>query len=83
MAERLCRQFSLAEIQSATGVFSKEHEIGKGGFGKVYKGLIHNGSVYVAIKRLLASNANHGKGQGQTEFAAEIETLTQFRLPTS
>ncbi|XP_047973349.1 receptor-like protein kinase ANXUR2 isoform X2 [Salvia hispanica] len=79
MAEQLCRQFSLAEIQSATGDFSDEHVIGNGGFGKVYKGLIENGSVSVAIKRRLASNPSQGKGQGQTEFAAEIETLTQFR----
>ncbi|KAL1541999.1 non-specific serine/threonine protein kinase [Salvia divinorum] len=71
-----CCQFSLAEIQSATGDFSNEHVIGNGGFGKVYKGLIDNGSASVAIKRGLAGQ---GKGQGQTEFAAEIETLTQFR----
>ncbi|KAL1541994.1 non-specific serine/threonine protein kinase [Salvia divinorum] len=75
----VCRQFSLAEIQSATGDFSDEHVIGNGGFRKVYKGLIDNGSVSVAIKRGLASNPSQGKGQGQTEFAAEIETLTQFR----
>ncbi|KAL1541988.1 non-specific serine/threonine protein kinase [Salvia divinorum] len=73
MAEQLCRQLSLAEIQSATGDFSDEHVIGIGGFGKVYKGHIDNGSVSVA------SNPRQGKGQGQTEFAAEIETLTQFR----
>ena len=81
MAEQLCRQFSLAEIQLATGDFSDEHLIGNGGFGKVYKGLIDNESVSVAIKRRLASNLSQGKGQGQgqTEFAAESETLIQFR----
>ncbi|XP_057808767.1 putative receptor-like protein kinase At5g39000 [Salvia miltiorrhiza] len=72
----LCRQFSLAEIQSATRGFSDAYIIGNGGFGKVYKGLIDTESVTVgvAIKRL-ASNSN----QGETEFAAEIETLTKFR----
>ncbi|XP_047946332.1 receptor-like protein kinase ANXUR2 [Salvia hispanica] len=49
------------------------------GFGKVYKGLIDNGSVSVAIKRWLVSNPSQGNGQGQTEFTVEIETLTQFR----
>ncbi|KAL1534597.1 non-specific serine/threonine protein kinase [Salvia divinorum] len=77
MAEQLCRRFSLAEIQSATGDLSDEHVIGKGGFGKVYKGFIDNGSITVAIKRRLATNPDHG--QGQTEFAAEIETLSKFR----
>ncbi|KAL1549638.1 Receptor-like protein kinase ANXUR2 [Salvia divinorum] len=75
-AEQLCRRFSLAEIHSSTGDFSEEHAIAKGGFGKVYKGFIDNGSV-VAIKRRLASNPDHK--QGKTEFAAEIETLTKFR----
>ncbi|XP_047946388.1 probable serine/threonine-protein kinase PBL16 [Salvia hispanica] len=49
--------------------------IGKGGFGKVYKGFIDNESIAVAIKRRQASRPS----QGQTEFAAEIETLTKFR----
>ncbi|XP_057804147.1 receptor like protein kinase S.2-like isoform X2 [Salvia miltiorrhiza] len=73
-AGRLCRRFSLAEIQLATKNFSDAHLIGRGGFGKVYRGLIDNGQVTVAIKRL-RSNSN----QGQREFLTEIETLTELR----
>ncbi|KAG6402481.1 hypothetical protein SASPL_134676 [Salvia splendens] len=50
-AEKLCRRFSLAEINLATKDFSREHVIGKGGFGEVYRGFIDNGSSVVAIKR--------------------------------
>ncbi|XP_042011934.1 LOW QUALITY PROTEIN: serine/threonine-protein kinase TAO1-B-like [Salvia splendens] len=76
-AEKLCRRFSLAEINLATKDFSREHVIGKGGFGEVYRGFIDNGSSVVAIKRCVGSNSS----QGQTEFATEteIETLSKFR----
>ncbi|KAG6404302.1 hypothetical protein SASPL_136548 [Salvia splendens] len=74
-SENLCRRFSLAELNLAAGDFNDEHVIGKGGFGKVYRGFIHNDSIAVAIKRRLASDPS----QGQTEFAAEIETLSKFR----
>ncbi|KAL1541987.1 non-specific serine/threonine protein kinase [Salvia divinorum] len=74
-SENLCRRFSLAELNLATGDFSDEHVIGKGGFGKVYKGFIDNRPTPVAIKRRQASDPS----QGETEFTAEIETLSKFR----
>ncbi|KAL8475858.1 hypothetical protein ACS0TY_028494 [Phlomoides rotata] len=73
-AERLCRRFSLSEMQLATRNFSDGLLIGKGGFGKVYKGLIDNGQTTVAVKRL-KSNSN----QGAREFLTEIETLSELR----
>lgn len=42
--------FSIKEIYEATGKFSPKNEIGKGGFGTVYKGKLRDGSL-VAIKR--------------------------------
>ncbi|KAK4417578.1 putative receptor-like protein kinase [Sesamum alatum] len=73
-AERLCRRFSLAEIQLATRSFSEALFIGSGGFGRVYKGLIDKGQTTVAVKRLKSNS-----WQGAHEFLMEIETLSQLR----
>ncbi|XP_042025927.1 putative receptor-like protein kinase At5g39000 isoform X1 [Salvia splendens] len=73
-AARFCRRFSLAEIQLATRYFSGERLIGKGGFGNVYRGVIDEGQMTVAIKKL---NAN--SKQGAREFLTEIETLSELR----
>ncbi|KAG8378705.1 hypothetical protein BUALT_Bualt07G0013000 [Buddleja alternifolia] len=73
-AERHCRRFPLAELQLATRDFSDAHLIGRGGFGKVYKGVIDNGQETVAIKRLKSNSK-----QGAREFLTEIETLTELR----
>ncbi|KAL3655605.1 hypothetical protein CASFOL_000001 [Castilleja foliolosa] len=73
-AKRLCRYFSLAEIESATVNFNDAYVIGKGGFGKVYKGLIDNEQQIVALKRL-KSDSN----QGKREFWTEIEILSELR----
>ncbi|KAL7209426.1 hypothetical protein ACSBR1_031045 [Camellia fascicularis] len=72
--ESLSRFFSLAEIQSATNNFDDEMVIGIGGFGKVYKGYIDNGSTIVAIKRL-----NPESNQSADEFWTEVEMLSQLR----
>ncbi|KAK2969150.1 hypothetical protein RJ640_026784 [Escallonia rubra] len=69
------RQFSLSDIKSATNDFADELVIGRGGFGKVYKGSITDGeSMTVAVKRL-----NSRSRQGAREFRTEIEMLSRFR----
>ncbi|THG06312.1 hypothetical protein TEA_016009 [Camellia sinensis var. sinensis] len=73
-ADELCRWFSFVEIQSATNNFDDTLVIGKGGFGKVYKGFIDGGATTVAIKR---SNAE--SKQGAAEFWTEIKTLSKLR----
>ncbi|KAL7138825.1 hypothetical protein ABFS83_09G008700 [Erythranthe nasuta] len=73
-AKRLCRRFSLDELQLATEDFSESYLIGSGGFGRVYKGLIDNERKTVAIKRQTL-----GSRQGPQEFLTEIETLTELR----
>lgn len=42
--------FSIEDIQRATGNFSPANKIGEGGCGTVYKGKLRDGSV-VAVKR--------------------------------
>ncbi|KAL1568167.1 non-specific serine/threonine protein kinase [Salvia divinorum] len=73
-AKRLCRTFSLAEIQSATDNFKSRSIVGKGGFGIVYKGFMDNGREIVAIKR-----AKPDSKQGELQFWTEVETLSELR----
>lgn len=73
-SEKVCRRFSLDDILSATNGFDEALVIGRGGFGKVYKGVIDNGTVTVAIKRLDPTSK-----QGPHEFSTEINLLSRFR----
>ncbi|MCO5598022.1 hypothetical protein L7F22_052111 [Adiantum nelumboides] len=65
------RMFSLSEMKKATSNFSKANEIGAGGYGKVYKGVLPSGEK-VAIKKAQASSQ-----QGGGEFTNEIELLSR------
>ncbi|GLT81555.1 hypothetical protein SLE2022_000010 [Rubroshorea leprosula] len=65
--------FSLAEIQAATNHFSDANKLGEGGFGPVYKGIMHNGRE-VAVKRLsMTSN------QGVQEFENEVKLIIKLQ----
>ncbi|KAJ9538316.1 hypothetical protein OSB04_031049 [Centaurea solstitialis] len=73
-SHQLCRRFSLAEIKLTTHDFDESFVIGKGGFGKVYKGIIDSEVSPVAIKRL-----NCDSSQGAPEFWTEISMLSKVR----
>ncbi|KAJ0078302.1 hypothetical protein Patl1_36943 [Pistacia atlantica] len=60
------KRFSLRELQVATDSFSNRHILGRGGFGKVYKGRLADGSL-VAVKRLKEERTQGGELQFQTE----------------
>lgn len=60
------RRFSFRELQVATHNFTSKNILGKGGFGIVYKGHLHDGTI-VAVKRLKDGNAVGGEIQFQTE----------------
>ena len=70
---RVGRRFTLSEIRAATDNFDDSLVIGVGGFGKVYKGEIEDGTL-VAIKR-----SNPQSEQGLAEFETEIEMLSKLR----
>lgn len=60
------KKFSLRELHVATDHFSNKNILGRGGFGKVYKGRLADGSL-VAVKRLKEERSNGGDMQFQTE----------------
>ncbi|GLT27329.1 hypothetical protein SLA2020_023350 [Shorea laevis] len=60
------KRFSLRELQVATDSFSNKNILGRGGFGKVYKGRLADGSL-VAVKRLKEERTQGGELQFQTE----------------
>ncbi|CAH1439553.1 unnamed protein product [Lactuca virosa] len=66
----------LEVIESATNNFSEDSCIGRGGFGKVYKGeLLHSkGHSMVALKHL-----DRAFGQGDSEFWKEVIMLSVYR----
>ncbi|XP_057774896.1 receptor-like protein kinase FERONIA [Salvia miltiorrhiza] len=66
----LYKYFSFNDIKTVTHNFV----IGRGGFGNVYKALIDDDAVTVAIKRL-----NPFSSQGAREFLTEIEMLSKLR----
>ncbi|XP_061367911.1 probable LRR receptor-like serine/threonine-protein kinase At1g06840 [Gastrolobium bilobum] len=66
------KAFTYGEMSSATNNFSSSAQVGQGGYGKVYKGILTDGTV-VAIKR-----AQEGSLQGEKEFLTEISLLSRL-----
>ncbi|KAH9671482.1 serine/threonine-protein kinase PCRK1 [Citrus sinensis] len=69
------KEFTIAELKSATKNFSRSVVIGEGGFGCVYKGLIKNSEdpsqkVEVAVKQLGRRGV-----QGHKEWVTEVNFL--------
>ncbi|KAL2924955.1 Receptor-like protein kinase HERK 1 [Bienertia sinuspersici] len=73
VASNLGYRIPFAAIQEATNSFDESWAIGIGGFGKVYKGVLADGTK-IAVKR-----GNPRSQQGLNEFLTEIEMLSQFR----
>ncbi|XP_027076376.2 LEAF RUST 10 DISEASE-RESISTANCEUS RECEPTOR-LIKE PROTEIN KINASE-like 1.4 isoform X1 [Coffea arabica] len=67
--------FSYSELEEATDGFSQSRELGDGGFGAVYYGVLTDGRV-VAVKRLYENNFKRVE-----QFINEVEILTRLRHP--
>ncbi|KAK9013623.1 hypothetical protein V6N11_041624 [Hibiscus sabdariffa] len=60
------------ELKEATNNFAPASILGEGGFGRVFKGVLSDGTA-VAIKRLTS-----GGTQGDKEFLVEVEMLSRL-----
>ncbi|XP_010646911.2 G-type lectin S-receptor-like serine/threonine-protein kinase RKS1 [Vitis vinifera] len=65
--------FDLNTIAAATNNFSSENELGRGGFGSVYKGQLSNGQE-IAVKKL-----SKDSGQGKEEFKNEATLIAKLQ----
>ncbi|BFG23855.1 hypothetical protein CerSpe_101290 [Prunus speciosa] len=66
------RFLAFEELKQATNNFEPASILGEGGFGKVFKGVLSDGTA-VAIKRL-----TNGGQQGDKEFLVEVEMLSRL-----
>eukprot|EP00252_Welwitschia_mirabilis_P019958 TRINITY_DN4771_c0_g1_i1.p1 TRINITY_DN4771_c0_g1~~TRINITY_DN4771_c0_g1_i1.p1 ORF type:complete len:972 (+),score=192.70 TRINITY_DN4771_c0_g1_i1:428-3343(+) len=66
---------SVQVLKEATNNFSPENELGRGGFGAVYKGTLCNGTT-IAVKRMEAAIVTT---KGLNEFQSEIAVLSKVR----
>ncbi|XP_020528859.1 uncharacterized protein LOC18443583 isoform X4 [Amborella trichopoda] len=66
------KTFSLGEMERATNRFDPARILGEGGFGRVYSGVLEDGTK-VAVKVLTRDDQ-----QGGREFLAEVEMLSRL-----
>lgn len=69
------RRFRYRDLYKATKGFKESEIIGIGGFGAVFRGVLHTNGTEIAVKKILSNNSL----QGLREFAAEIESLGRLR----
>ncbi|KAH7428574.1 hypothetical protein KP509_09G007400 [Ceratopteris richardii] len=66
------RLFTIAELNRATNEFAPQNILGEGGFGRVFCGVLDDGTD-VAVKVLTRENHHGGK-----EFITEVEILSRL-----
>ncbi|XP_039144883.1 receptor protein kinase TMK1-like [Dioscorea cayenensis subsp. rotundata] len=66
---------SIQVLRTVTNNFSEENVLGRGGFGTVYKGELHDGTK-IAVKRMESGVIG---SHGLSEFQSEIAVLTKVR----
>ncbi|KAJ6750199.1 hypothetical protein OIU85_000799 [Salix viminalis] len=67
-------RYSYQELKKATNNFSEKVLLGKGGFGQVYKGILPDSKIEVAVKRISKEST-----QGLQEFVSEIASIGRLR----
>ncbi|KAI9112257.1 hypothetical protein K1719_016780 [Acacia pycnantha] len=67
-------RFKYKDLYIATKGFKDKELLGRGGFGRVYKGTMPTSKLEVAVKKV-----SHESCQGMREFVAEIVSIGRFR----
>ncbi|KAL4637890.1 hypothetical protein ACB092_03G110500 [Castanea dentata] len=68
------RRFTYRELLNATNNFAERGKLGEGGFGGVYKGLLSESNMEVAVKRV-----SKGSKQGKKEYMSEVKIISRLR----
>ncbi|TYI58466.1 hypothetical protein E1A91_D11G360800v1 [Gossypium mustelinum] len=72
----ISRKKRFMEILEDWEGFKKKEVLGRGGFGRVYKGVLPSSNIQIAVKRI-----SHDSRQGMREFVAQIATIGRLRHP--
>jgi len=67
-------RFKYKDLFVATKGFREKELLGRGGFGKVYRGVLPTSKIEIAVKRI-----SHESRQGMREFVAEIVSMGRLR----
>ncbi|CAL5062003.1 unnamed protein product [Urochloa decumbens] len=67
-------RFSYKDLFHATDGFKDSNLLGVGGFGRVYKGVLPDSSLEIAVKKV-----SHDSRQGVREFVAEVLSIGRIR----
>ena len=68
------KRFTYRELHRATNSFAEGGKLGEGGFRGVYKGLLSESNVEVAVKRI-----SKGSKQGKKEYKSEVKIISRLR----
>ncbi|XP_078165696.1 L-type lectin-domain containing receptor kinase IX.1-like isoform X2 [Carex rostrata] len=68
------KRFPYSELVEATNGFGENEKLGEGGFGSVYRGILKDENIHVAVKRVSKDSK-----QGKKEYMSEVSIISQLR----